>query len=180
MDWREICLKVHNEGLEKLSKRGSVPFLLRSYSYDGTPILEDLVIEAGINNAMRTVLSTVVPYTFSKIHLQVALMQSDARAVNREKFASYFGISRKIPNEEYVKEYTRILHEKFEDTVANLPSELWADILITCVKGPLVMPLSFITYYQKSTEGKIEFQPAKEEAQFSLGLLPDWWKETIN
>jgi hypothetical protein len=180
MDWREICLKVHNEGLQKLSKNGSIPFLLRAYSYSGTPILEDLVFPAGVNDATRMILKTMVPYTFSKVHLQVALMQSDARAVDGHKFASLFGISKEISVEEYEKEYTRILHEKFEDTVANLPSELWADILITCIKGPLVMPISFITYYQKSTEGKIELEPVKEEAQFSLGLLPDWWEETIN
>jgi hypothetical protein len=180
MDWREICLKVHNEGLEKLSKSGSLPFLLRAYSHDGTPYMKDLVLQNGIDDASRTILKTVVPYTFSEIHLQVALMQSDARAVDGHKFARYFGISENILVKEYKKEYSRILHEKFEDSVVNLPSELWADILITCIKGPLVMPLSFITFYQKSAEGKIEFQPVKEETQFSLGMLPDWWKDTIN
>ena len=180
MDWREICLKIHNEGLEKLSKSGSIPFLLRPYSYDGTPILEDLVFSTGVNDATRTILRTMVPYTFSKIHLQAALMQSDARAVDGRKFAAYFGISKGISVEEYKKEYTRILHEKFEDTVANLPSELWADILITCIKGPLVMPISFVTYYKKSAEGKIEAEPVKEETQFALDMLPDWWEDTIN
>lgn len=154
--------------------------MLRAYSSDGTPTIPDLVLPSGVDNVSRKILRTIVPITFAGISLPVALMQSDARAVDGHKFASYFGISEKISVEEYTAKYCRILHEKFEDTAANLPSELWADILITCIKGPLVMPLSFITYYQKSTEGKIEFQPAKEEAQFSLGLLPDWWKETIN
>jgi hypothetical protein len=42
------------------------------------------------------------------------------------------------------------------------------------------MPISFVTYYKKSAEGKIEAEPIKEETQFVLDMLPDWWKDTIN
>jgi len=142
--------------------------------------MKDLILLDGIDDAARAILKTMVPLTFSEMHLQAALMQSDARAVNGAKFSSYFGISWKIPKKEYIKKYNRILHEKFEGTVANLPQELWTDILITCIKGPLVMPISFVTYYKKSAEGKIEAEPIKEETQFVLDMLPDWWKDTIN
>ena len=180
MDWHEICRKVHDEGLLTLSKGESLPFMVRAYDHNGSAAQRDLLLSNGLDDAARAVLRTTTRSIFSGIHLPAALVQSDARAVHGDKFAKYFGVSEKLSIREYEEEYSRILTEKFDGTVANLPQELWIDALVTCIKGPKIMPVNFMTFYEKNAKGKIEFEPAKEQPGAEINFLPDWWKNTIN
>ena len=180
MDWREICRKVHDEGIQTLSKGESLPFMVRAYDHNGCAAQRDLLLTNGIDDAGRAALRTMTREIFSEIHLPAALVQSDAMAVDGSKFAKYFGLAEKIPFKEYEKEYIRILAERFDGTVANLPRELWVDALVTSIKGPQIMPANFMTFYEKNAKGKIEFAPTEERPAAAVNFLPDWWKNTIN
>jgi len=180
MDWREICRKVHDEGLLTLSKGESLPFMVRAYDHNGSAAQRDLLLSNGLDDAARLALRMTTQSVFSEIHLPAALVQSDAMAVDGAKFAKYFGLTEKLSIREYEKEYIRILTERFDGTMANLPRALWTDALVTSIKGPQIMPVNFMTFYEKNAKGKIEFGPTKENPAAEVNFVPDWWKNTIN
>lgn len=180
MDWREECRKVHTEGLNKLARDGRLPFLLRPYSDAGVHFYRDLILQNGIGDPEREKLRTITVELFRRTALPAALIQSDTYQVDARKFSTHFGLSAELSPEEYQEEYLRILDEKFKGTAENLPQELWTDGIITCIKGPKILPINFITSYHKDEDGALEFEDTDELAGAVINLLPDWWETTIN
>jgi len=163
-----------------LAQNGRIPFLLKLYDSSGVNLGRDLVLQNGVDDAIRELLRTDVFAMFRQAVLPAALIQSDTWQVDGRKFAVHFGLSAALSPEEYEKEYTRILKEKFEGTAANLPQEMMTEGLWTHVKGPKILPVSFITPYSKDKDGALEFQDTLEMAGGSNSLLPDWWKTVVN
>lgn len=129
---------------------------------------------------MRELLRTHVSAMFHSVALPAALYQSNTWQVDGSKFAAYFGLSATLSFEKYEEEYIRILDEKFEGTAANLPQELWVEGLFTGIKGPRIMPVSFVTPYSRDKDGVLEFKDTREVENAVSSLLPDWWKTTVN
>lgn len=180
MDWREECRRVHAEGLNKLAKDGYLPFLLRPYNGSETHILKDMILRNGVDDYVREKLRTVVVEFFRRFSLPAVLIQSDTYQVDGYKFRQYFGLPENLPPDRFQEEYGRILDEKFEGTAEKLPQELWIDGIITCIKGPMVLPISFATSYHKDNDGALKFDETNELEGGYVNLLPDWWEASIN
>jgi len=138
------------------------------------------VLQNGVDEPIRELLRTNVTALFRRVMLPAVLIQSDTWQVDGSKFATFFGLSETISFEEYEKEYIRILNEKFEGTAANLPQELMTEGIVTSIKGPKIMPISFLTPYERDKEGALEFKETKEIEGASISLLPDWWNVPVN
>jgi len=162
MDWKEECRRVHIAGMATLALDGRIPFLLKVYDASGVSHKSDLVLENGVDDSIRELLRASAAVMFHKIALPAALIQSDTWQVDGHKFAAFFGLSETLPLDEYEKEYIRILNEKFKGTAANLPPELMTEGIATCIKGPKIMPVSFITPYSRDKDGALEFKDTME------------------
>jgi hypothetical protein len=180
MDWREECRRVHIDGMATLAQDGRIPFRLKAYNASGVSHRSDLVFQNGIDDSIRELLRTNVTTFLHAIALPAALFQSDTWQVDGQKITTYFGLSETLSFEEYEKEYIRILNEKFEGTAANLPPELMTEGIYTGIKGPQIMPVSFITPYVRDKDGALEFKDTKEVEGGISNLLPDWWETPVN
>jgi hypothetical protein len=180
MDWREECRRVHIEGMGQLVQDGRIPFRLKVYNSLGVNHPPDLVLKDGVDDSVRELLRTHVFAMFHSVALPAALYQSDTWQVDGQKITTYFGLSETLSFEEYEKEYIRILNEKFEGTAANLPPELMTEGIYTGIKGPQIMPVSFITPYVRDKDGALEFKDTKEVEGGISNLLPDWWETPVN
>jgi hypothetical protein len=179
MDWQAECRRIHDEGLLKLNRDGCLPFLLRLYDDNGRALGEDLILQDGLDDITRKRLLVYVLEMFPKIHLPAALVQSDTRAVNGVKFRKYFGLPAVMPHEEFQKIYGRILTERFDGTAANLPQEVWNDMLFTTLKGPQILPINYSTFYTKDATGQIKAVDTVGMTELANYFLPDWWNTTI-
>jgi hypothetical protein len=180
MNWKEECRRVHLEGMNALAREGSMPFRFRVYNADGVAADPDLVVPEGVDGKVYDFLRTKVFLLFQHFQAPAALMQMDTWQVNGNKFAVHFGLSMPCDSAEYKKEYSRILNEKFKGTAANLPPELITEGMITTIKGPKIMPVSFITQYSRKEDDTLEFRDIKELEKDLNPLLPDWWETVIN
>ena len=180
MDWKEECRRVHLEGMNALAREGRMPFRFRVYNADGVAADPDLVVPEGVDDKVRDFFCTKVFPLFQRFQAPAGLMQMDTWQVDANKFAVHFGLSMPCDSAEFVKEYFRILNEKFNGTAANLPPELMIEGMITTIKGPKIMPVSFITQYSRKEDGTLEFRDTKELEEDLNTLLPDWWETVVN
>ncbi len=182
MDWQEVVREAHREGMEARARQpfenGGIPFRLRPYA---TPEHHgrDLELEGGVSDLTRHELLRVV-VVFRKVKMPAALIQSDARQANMSDIAVLFGMQAGLGIEEMGREYLRILKDRFDGTMENLPPEVWKDTIITAIKGPRVLPFAICTPYHVGERGEVVYEETIERSGGVWGMLPDWWEETVN
>jgi hypothetical protein len=181
MNWEEECRREHQLGLEKRAKMPyadcGIPFLLRPYM---TPEkhADDLVLRGGLSDVARELLFFAVR-AFRAGNLPAALIQSDARQLKMHEFCTYFGLPKDMSIEDSVEQTNRILRERFDGSIGNLPSEVWSDCIITVVKGPKILPFLVCTAYHGGTNGEVVFEETMENDTGEFNVLPDWWDTMI-
>jgi len=170
---------VHWEGLATLKRDRHLSFLLRPYENKGERHRRDLVLKDGLSDDARAMLRTVVAATFRMFPPAAVLTQADGMELRSENFCVYFGIQAALAPEKFYEEYNRILNERFDGTMANLPAQLWCETVVTAIKGPKTEPTLIHTVYRRTPDGEIELGATEERYTAFESVLPDWWEETV-
>ncbi len=181
MNFYAECRRIHAMGLVERAKggyeHGRIPFTLIPFRANGTP-MKPIMDPGGLSDEGRHMLKRL-PALFALMNVSAALIQSDSMFVQSPKFTEYFGLSPSLSLDAYSDEFRRILDEKFEGTMANLPRELWRDAIFTCVKGPKVPMLMISHTFKPDADGRVIYEPYYESANFEANILPDWWGPTV-
>jgi hypothetical protein len=179
--WYETADRVHKLGMNFRAKMPfaseEMSFLLRVY-LSPTSHLQDMVLTGGLSPAARRAMPGVAEI-LRAFNAPAALVQSDSRQLDVNKFAAYFKLAAKLTAREVLEEYHRVLNEHYEGTMANLPRELWYDALTTVIKGPKMMPLLIKTAYHGDKDGNVEWEETLGHGGLTDFLLPDWWDEAV-
>jgi hypothetical protein len=180
--WHDECRKTHRAGVEKRTAQpyegGTIPFLLRPYTSPDNPVTE-LILEGGLGSMERENMY-LVRHIFKECAMPAALVQADSMAVSGQKFCEYFGLQFVEQTGKYLKEYTRILNEQFGGSMANLPRSLWRDVILTHIKGPCLLPLGIMTFYEKGKNGEVVLCETRENSAGEFNVLPDWWEQKVH
>lgn len=179
--WYETADRVHKLGMNFRAKMSfaaeGMPLLLRVY-LSPTNHLRDMILPGGMSTEARRAMPGIAEI-LRAFNAPAALVQSDSRQLDVNKFAAYFKLAAKLTAREVLEEYQRVLNEHYEGTMANLPRELWYDALATVIKGPKMMPLLIRTPYHGDANGNVEWEETLETGGLTDFLLPDWWDEAV-
>jgi hypothetical protein len=128
-------------------------------------------------HVMRVV-SDVAKDTFSR----AVVLVTDTRWTTNEEVQDFLGIKSisEIGLEAWQKQYRRILTEKYDGQVKNLPRQYWHEAIVVIMKGPELkgkIPMR-IALYERGENDAIRWLLPKKGTEYGashFNLLPDWW-----
>jgi hypothetical protein len=123
-----------------------------------------------------------VSETAKQVLCRAVILISDTRWIDADKVQDFLGIKpiAEIGVEAWQKEYRRILTEKFDGQIRNLPRPLWSEAILIVMKGPELkgkIP-SVMARYEAGPGDTIRWIPTlanTEQHTAKFDLLPDWW-----
>lgn len=176
MDWESETKRWHDKALEDLKSCGNIPFMLRIYPLE-TDNCAVWVEPDGLDDEGRKKL-LVISSLCRESPPAAILLQSDTWQAS-ETFFRHYGMET-LPTKKREERYVEILNREYGGTLANVPQELKGEAIITCTKGPKLLPSHHLTFYRREKGHVVVEKTLDLEGRAgTLNLLPDWWESQV-
>ncbi len=107
------------------------------------------------------------------------LLITDARWAQSDKLIPALGlpvIDGQESLDKFQEEYHRILKEKYDGQIKNLPRECWSEAVLVVAKGPDLKPIARLAPYEEGPGDSIRWLPEDlPEGIQEWPMLEDWW-----
>jgi hypothetical protein len=114
---------------------------------------------------------------------RAVVLISDTRWTNNLEVAEFLGLPplKEIGLEAWGKQYSRILSEKYDGQLKNLPRQYWHEAIVIIMKGPELkgkIPMR-LAEYERGPNDSIHWiattEVNEDRGAAKFNLLPDWW-----
>jgi hypothetical protein len=113
---------------------------------------------------------------------RAVVLVTDTRWTNADDLHAFLGIPSvaEMGLKEWGKHYSRILRERFDGQIKNMPHEYWHEAICVVMKGPEFkgkIPTR-MAEYERGPNDRVRWVAPKPGSSFETGhfnLLPDWW-----
>jgi hypothetical protein len=182
MKWDEVCRKVHDAGLTERIKMGlayhsGIPVRLRMFD-EACKQVSMWESKSGLDEQARIDLRLLMGL-MPTLNPTAVAFQTDTWMCRSKEFAERFDLN-DLPPEKFMDEYSRILNEKYEGHLANVPADLRSDAIVTMLKGPQIKQISLFTLYHNENDGVVMEETQSAGEAMHMSVMPDWWPVTIN
>jgi hypothetical protein len=163
-----------------------------SYQYSGDekfvqvavlikPDLEPVVMPLAFRNeAEKRKNMRALSLTARLVKAPAVLMVSETRWAHSDKLIPLLGLSPITDHasaEKFEDDYVRILREKYNGELKNLPRECWSEAVVVVAKGPELPVVTRFAPYEEGPGDSIRWLPEDvltDKAE-QWPMLPDWW-----